>query len=334
MTTKSLAPWAPKKAARRAVGHLDEATAWMRSDMASVMRQLSEEHDAVTWSKQQNRTPTGIATLAAWLTDFYGVPVTAPQTDAHGLSAAAQVTRQVLVARAERLRNSPVLVADRRVTALLATVATSGVYEASMPDRSGVPMLAGHLEFAYPLPCVRRRAGLLGVLDGDDGLEHIAALSWFTEDTEVVRVNDWTRPELPESTGSASVDQQMREAMRGSTADTRLPYMLWSSEWQSSPHSPVWGVDGSEQAVHQARDRMLLLRRLIGQGRAERWTGEGPILDVDGTLMVQMTMAVWDLITAGLVGTEHVTVANPGHSKNVGRSATVEVMVLTAPDGQ
>ncbi|MDN5757919.1 MAG: hypothetical protein L0H59_05215 [Tomitella sp.] len=330
--TKTLPPWTEKKAARRAVGHLDEATTWMRSDMASVMRQISEEHDAFSWSKQNGRTATGIDSLIAWLTDFYGVPITRPDADAQGLSAAAQMTRQVLTARAGRLRDSPVLVADRQVTALLATVATSGVYAASIPDRSGVPMLAGHLEFADPLPCIRRRAGLLGELTGDDGVEHIAALSWFTEDTEVVRVNDWTRPELPDTTGNASIDRQVQEAVHGSTADTRLPYMLWSSEWQSSPHVPVWGVDGEDQAVQQSRDRMVQVRRRIADGRATRWMGEAPIPDTEGTLMAQMTMAVWDLITAGLVGIQHETVPNPGHTQQ-GRPDTVEVTVLTAPDG-
>lgn len=336
----------PGRAARRAVGWIDDAAHWMRTDMAAVMRQVPEQSLARNWwttNHPERATADVTEILTEWIPAFYGVTVTpkpaesADPVGSDGLSVAADLISQLLHDRADRLDTAPIYVLTRDVANVLVTLAHTATYHDYTPDEWSAPTPTGHITFSDPVPRTRPAVG--EAVDARDPhtasvreqeTQFLCGITWdagAVGGDPVVRANDWIVNDTPTSTGIDSVDQTIRRLMRGPDRDRRMAPMRFTDEWFQNLSAPDCR---SMDRVEDARARVTCAFREVHRGDTTNWNGE-PIDDSHLLLSPLLLRAMWDALAAGLVSPREVRVLNPGSTQDPSRPCTKTVTVLTAP---
>lgn len=336
----------PARAARQAIGWIDAAAHWMRTDMAAIMRQVPEQSLARSWwAETHPARPDADITeiLAHWIPFFYGVPVTPRRprsgepADSGGLSVAADLISQLLHNRADVLDAAPVYVLTPDVATVLVTLAHTATYHHYMPDQSSPPAPTGHIALSDPVTRTRPASGEpTNTLEpftssaNEPAAQRFCGITWHTgvaNGDPVVRVNDWIVNETPEASGIDSVDETVRRLMNGPDRDRRMAPMRFTDAWSQNLPSPE---PESADHVDSARARATAAFREVHRGDSATWDG-APIDDSHLLLSPLLLRVVWDAIAAGLVTPSPVVVPNPGSAQEPSRPRTRTVTVLAAP---
>ncbi|MFB9783811.1 hypothetical protein [Rhodococcus baikonurensis] len=332
-------PWECSREAALAVSRLDAATAWMRTDMAAVMRLFVEQQNAYSWwTTTQNISEPNADMLRQWIQYFYGLSVDDVGIDTDDeLSGPAQLMRKVLRTRAQSLRYSTIYLVTPEVVESLATLAHTRTYRQGLSDLRCVPTAKGHIVLPRTIEC-RRGAGegsvganlteSLSYLQATPRPDPIRALSWNLDDTAgrpVVRIADWIVTGDIGGEDGTDIDRQVAAAVRDNVGETAMPEMVWTNEWACTlPNSGVL-------PTMIARGRLQDAARDVAAPGFVRWDPSTVYDDTDGQFMVRLTQAVWDAVTAGLLTAHQLTAPQwYGQQSGIGK----DIVVLAAPGSE
>jgi hypothetical protein len=262
---------------------------WMRTAKATVMRLLPEQMSATRWWQSTRGELVDIATsVPAWVEHYYGVPVGADSTPHDAVHA-------MLTSRSAVLAQAPIhLVADRRVRAVLVTLAATSTYRGAVTGWPDLPTAT--VVFADPVPFRHPSAETGADNDVLHGLgsaptpdAQLKAVTWWSVDA-TLRCMDWIAPQLA-ATGSDYMDTEIANSTRGQR-NAGLPAMIGNAEWART----VTQLDD----VARCQERITEATAEVDGGAVPRW--DGSVVD-DTTMLLApaLAAAAADAVQAGLL---------------------------------